>query len=767
MRSVSAQDVPLLGDAPLADVIAAMTTEEKARLLVGMGMDADLPGVPGMAPEDAAIPERVPGAAGRTHAVERLGIPSLTLADGPAGVRIAPTRPGDDRTYHATAFPVATLLASSWDLPLVREVGAAFGREARAYGVDVLLAPGMNLHRNPLGGRNFEYYAEDPLLSGRMAAAFVAGVQSEGVGAAVKHFAANNQEFNRMKLNTVVSRRALRELYLRGFEIAVREGAPWTVMSAYNLLNGVHTSESEALLTTILRDEWGFDGFVMTDWFAGSDPVAQVRAGNDVLMPGNPGQTRALVDAVEAGTLSAAALDTAVARVLRVATRTLTFAGHAYDDAPDLAAGARLARRAAAEGMVLLENDGDALPLARGAQLALFGNASYELIVGGTGSGDVNEAYAVPLDAGLADAGYAVDEVLRASYRAYLDAEAAKRPPAPNPLFPSPPIPERAVAADRVADAARTADAAVVVLGRNSGEFADRDRDDFVLSDVERTLLRDVSVAFRAAGRPVVVVLNVAGVVEVADWRDAADAILVAWQPGQEGGHAMADVLSGAVNPSGKLPMTFPVTYADVPSAETFPGRVLPARAGDGGADAFGVPSEVVYDEGLYVGYRYYDAFDVAPAYPFGYGLSYTDFAVEGLTLSADTFGDDLTATVEVTNTGDVAGREVVQLYLAAPEGRLATPAQELRAFAKTDRLAPGASQTLRLTLDARDLASYDPDRAAWVAAAGRYVVRVGTSSRDVRQQAAFTLPRERVVARTHDVLAPAAPVDERAPDRR
>ena len=761
--SAAAQDVPRLGESPVEDVIEAMTVEEKARLLVGMGFAANVPGMPPMDPEDAKIPEKVPGAAGRTHGVVRLGIPILTLSDGPAGVRIQPVREGDGQTYYATAFPVATLLAASWDTALVRSIGAAFGREAREYGVDILLAPGMNIHRNPLGGRNFEYYSEDPLLSGSMAAAFVNGVEAEGVGASVKHFAANNQEFNRMQLNTHVGQRALREIYLRGFEIAVARAQPWTVMSAYNRINGVYASESPELLTTILRDEWGFDGFVMTDWFGGSDAVAQMKAGNDVIMPGNPEHTRAIVAAVEGGVLSEAELDRNVARVLRVVLKSPTFRQHPYSNAPDLEQDAQLARRAAAEGMVLLKNEGRALPLAPALRVALFGNAGYALIVGGTGSGDVYEAYSVSPAEGLAQAGYTLDAALRDRYARHLADEQAKRPEQPMPFFLPPPIPELVVGDDDVARLSREADVAVVTIGRNSGEFADRVVEgDLYLTEEEQSLIARVSEAFHAAGKQVVVVMNVAGVTEVASWRDRADAILLAWQPGQEGGNAVVDVLSGRVNPSGRLPMTFPVAYTDVPSAGNFPGKELPEQAGEPARGIFGKPSEVTYDEGIYVGYRYYDTFGVEPAYAFGHGLSYTTFAYDRLALSAPAFGEAITAAVTVTNTGEVAGREVVQLYLSAPAGSLDKPERELRAFAKTGVLQPGQSETFTFTLGPRDLASFDPERSAWVAAGGTYTVRVGPSSRDVRREATFELAEERVVGTVNAVLAPQVQIDER-----
>jgi beta-glucosidase len=765
--------LPRLGKNSVKEVVAAMTLEEKASLLVGMGINIDIPGVSTMAPEDRAIPEKVPGAAGRTRPIPRLGIPSLTLSDGPAGVRIDPKRKGDEsRTYYATAFPVATLLASSWDADLVHRVGAAFGEETRDYGVDILLAPGMNLHRNPLGGRNFEYYSEDPLVTGKMAAAFVRGVQSQGVGTSVKHFAANNQEFNRMQSDSVVSERALREIYLKGFEIAVKESQPWTVMSSYNLINGTYTSQSPELLDTVLRDEWGFKGFVMTDWVAGNNVAEQLKAGNDVIMPGSPARTKAILDAVRAGELRQQQLDENVERVLNVILQSPTFKGHRHSNQPDLKTHAQVAREAAAEGMVLLRNEGAALPLSSPRKVALYGIASYDLVSGGTGSGDVNEAYTVSLDKGMADSGYSVEPSLRESYTQYITDQKAKRPKPQFILETPTPIREMPLEAAGVEQKAGETDAAIITIGRNAGEGGDRKVEgDFTLTDAEQAMIKTVSDAFRVNGKKVVVVLNVGGPVEVASWRERADAILLTWQPGQEGGNAIADVLSGKVNPSGKLATTFPVRYEDVPSARTFPGRELPDRAPlmqfpiPALAALAGKPAEAVYEEGIYVGYRYYDTFNVRPAYAFGHGLSYTNFTYGDLKLSSKRFGGKLTATVRITNTGKVAGKEVVQVYVGAPAGRLDKPKSELRAFAKTRLLRPAESETLTFELGASDLASFDPARSSWLADAGNYTVKVGASSADIRRTATFGLAKEIVVSKANRVLVPRVAIREIRPD--
>lgn len=763
-------------------VLAAMTLEEKAYYVTGTGMKlpgeedaADGTTTPG-APAVGETKRLVPGAAGTTYEIPRLGIPPMVMADGPAGLRISPTRENDRATYYCTAFPVATLLASTWDTDLVYAVGEAMGEEVLEYGTDILLGPAMNIHRNPLCGRNFEYYSEDPRVTGKMAASMIRGVQSKGVGTSVKHFAANNTETNRNALDTVVSERALREIYLEGFRIAVEEAQPWSVMSSYNLINGVYASESHDLLTKILRSDWGFRGFVMTDWFGGADAAAQMKAGNDLLMPGTRGQAESILKAVREGRLDEKFLDRNIERILSVASRTPRARGYRFTNRPDLKAHAALSRRAAAEGMVLLKNSGSALPLTAAApRLAVFGNASYETITGGTGSGDVNEAYSVSLADGLKGAGFSVDERLQNAYAAYIRSAKEKRP-APKTFMPPEPIAEMAADPSLISAAASAADAALITIGRNSGEFFDRKVEgDFNLTSAEKDLLRSVTRTFHAKGKKVIVVLNVGGVIETASWRSMPDAILLAWQPGQEAGNAIADVIRGEVNPSGRLASTFPVRYEDVPSAKNFPGVVLDTGQAQAEADekdglsAFRKPrpSRIVYEEGIYVGYRYYETFGIPPAYEFGFGLSYTDFEYSGLKLSSGKLGDKLTATVEVRNAGKRPGREVVQLYISAPAGRLDKPALELKGFAKTRLLQPGESQTVSFELMPRDLASFDPASSSWIAEAGKYAIKIGASSRDIRQTAVFILDQERTVKQESVALIPKSPIQEFKPPRR
>ena len=796
--SLMAQNAPKLTKSNIKQVISAMTLEEKAKLVVGTGMNFQMP-PPGNGdrPDSTRRQNRpggqnppggqdrqggptigstevlVNGAAGTTFGIPRLGITRAVLSDGPAGLRISPTRPDDDNTYYCTAFPVGTLLASTWNTELVNQVGQSMGNEMLAYGIDVILGPGMNIQRNPLCGRNFEYYSEDPYVSGKMAAAMVNGVQSNGVGTSIKHFVANNAETNRNTLNVIVSERALREIYLEGPRIAVEEAQPWTVMSSYNKVNGTYTSESHDLLTNILRNDWGFKGYVMTDWFGGSDPVAQMKAGNDILMPGNPSQTEAIIKAVEAGELDEKVLDQNVERILNIIVKGPRFKGVQFTNKPDLKAHALVTRQSATEGMVLLKNDSAALPFSEETKkLAVFGNTSYDIITGGTGSGDVNEAYSVSLVEGLQNAGYSINENLMTAYQAYTDAVKEGRPRRRGfmSMFGGgAPIPEFTVNESLASSMAEVSDAALVTIGRNSGEGRDRSsgEGDFKLTASEVELINNVSAAFHAKGKRTVVILNVGGVIETASWKSIPDAILLAWQGGQETGNSIADILSGKANPSGKLAVTFPQKYEDVPSSATFPGKELPSDTPEEGSRRGfmrGAPAEDVYTDGIYVGYRYYETFGVRPSYEFGYGLSYTTFNYSNLEFSASKFRNMITVTVDIKNTGNVAGKEVVELYLSAPAKKLDKPSEELKGFAKTRLLQPGESQTLTFELDKRSLASFDPSASAWIADAGSYSVKIGASSKDIRQTGTFELARDLTVKKESRSLIPNRGIDEIKP---
>ena len=748
------------------ELVGKMTLEEKVTLLSGIGMHMS-----GLNSADGPVVgqtmDKVPGAAGGTRSIPRLGLPNTIVADGPAGLRILPRRDKDTNTYYATAFPVGTLLASTWDTALVEEVGRAMGNELKEYGVDVLLGPGMNIHRNPLGGRNFEYYSEDPIIAGNIAAAMVKGIESNGVGTSIKHFAANNQETNRNLVNTIVSERALREIYLKGFEITVKKSQPWTVMSSYNKINGIYTSQSHDLLTTILREEWGFKGLVMTDWFGGKDPVAQMKAGNDLLMPGTPEQTKAILEAVKNGTLEEKVVNENATRVVTYILGSPAYKKFAFNNKPDLKAHARIARTAAAEGMILLKNDTQTLPFGKNIKrIAAFGNTSYDYISGGTGSGDVNEAYTVSLVEGLSNAGYTIEEDVKNAYSTYVADEKIKHPKKSffeEFLHPTPAIAEMAVTNGLFNKKADEADIALITIGRNAGEGSDRKiENDYYLNDMEKQLIKTVSAAFHAKAKKVIVILNVGGVVDVNAWVNDADAILLAWQGGQESGNAVADVLSGSINPSGKLTSSFPAAYADIPSAKSFPGKNLSTEPVKGhGGMVLGYDSEVTYEEGIYVGYRYYNTFHVKTAYPFGYGLSYTQFTYDKLALSNTVFNKPITATVTVTNAGKIAGKEVVQLYISAPTNHLNKPEEELKGFAKTALLQPGQSEQVSFIIQAKDLSSFYTNKSSWIADAGTYTVKIGASSSDFRQTATFKLATETVTEKCHKVLVPQSPITE------
>jgi beta-glucosidase len=731
------QGEPQLGKASLDEVIGAMTIEEKAHLVIGTGMA-------GFSSDSAVVGETkkvVPGAAGTTFPIDRLGIPSVVLADGPAGLRINPTREDDTTTYYCTHFPIGTLLASTWNQELVEHVGKAIGNEVLEYGVDVLLAPALNIHRNPLCGRNFEYYSEDPVVSGKIASAYIRGVQSNGVGTSIKHYAVNNQESNRMAMDARVSPRALREIYLKGFEMTVKESAPWTVMSSYNYLNGTYTSESKELLTVLLRDEWGFEGMVMTDWFGGKDALAQMEAGNDMLQPGTDKQFEAIVQGVTEGRLSEAVLDRNVKRILEMILLTPRFKGYPFSNQPDLEAHAAVTRQSATEGMVLLKNDNHALPFAADLKkVALFGCTSYDFIAGGTGSGNVNRAYTVSLLDGLKNAGYQLNHELKSLYEQHIAEENERnKPDESNQMamfLPMPRPTELLPSAQMLQQQVDDSDIALITLGRSSGEFMDRTLADFHLNDKERALVQSVCQAFQASGKKVVVVLNIGGVIETASWKALPDAILCAWQAGQEGGNSVADVLSGKSSPSGKLTMTFPVAFEDHASSANFPtdGTMASMNFTDHGEKKDEVRNwdYTNYEEDIYVGYRYFDSFGKQVSYPFGYGLSYTTFDYRNPDIQAD--NGLYTISVDVKNTGEVAAKEVVQLYVTAPDAaNVNKPEKELKAFAKTKALNPGETTTVVLNVKAADLASFDESASSWKVDAGNYQFLVGASSRDIK----------------------------------
>ena len=725
MQQTDAQSLKL-NPTNVDEIVSALTLEEKINLIVGGHDDENQPQGETMIGKHDAI---VYGAAGVTNEVSRFGISSVVYFDGPAGVRIGPKRPGDDvHTYYATAFPIATLLASTWNTELIYQTTQAMGNEVLEYGGDVLLAPGTNIHRHPLCGRNFEYFSEDPLLSGKMSAAYVNGIQSQGVGTSIKHFMANNQETLRMYNDARVSDRALREIYLKPFEIALVESDPWTFMSSYNRLNGEYVQESGRVLTSILRDEWGYEGIVVTDWTGTRNTCQQIIAGNDNLQPGTSQQVKDLLEGVREGRISMEVIDKAVSRMLKFIMKTPRFKGYRYSDAPALQAHAEIVRQVGSEGMVLLKNNGNTLPLTEKKALSLFGITSYNMIAGGTGSGFVNKAYMSQLSDALESQGYTLTADLKqlyTDYKAYATSECIAKY-GTEWWWRQPLLGEVAVSRKIIDQQADKADAAILTLGRTAGEAADRKiEDDFNLTALERRLLTDICDAFHLKGKPVIVVLNTSGVVETASWKSLPDAILLAWQPGQEAGNSVADILSGNVCPSGKLPVTFPNNCTDHLSSRNFylegGNEKMPIQ----GWAPRSTLEYTDYAEGIYVGYRYFQTKQQPVSYPFGYGLSYTSFGCSNAKVKSTQ--DGFQVSVIVKNTGQVAGKEVVQLYVSAPEGPMDKPESELKAFAKTRTLQPGESQELTLTVNNRSLASYDETTGQWVTEKGNYELRLST----------------------------------------
>lgn len=756
--TMTAQTAPQLNANNIEEVIKAMTLEEKAQLLVGGGND----GFVGSGAMLGHQKKFVPGAAGTTVAIPRLGIPATVQCDGPAGVHIDAHREGDSRNYYATGFPVGTCLASTWNTDLVRKVGEAIGNETLEYGCDVVLGPGMNLHRNPLCGRNFEYYSEDPVVTGLMGTAFVLGVQSQGVGVSAKHFAVNSQESDRTRVDERLSQRALRELYLKGFEMMVRKSNPWTIMSAYNKINGIYAQGNKDLLTNILRNDWGYKGIVETDWIGKREdlPVEQeVAAGNDLMMPGYPAQVKDIVNAVKSGKLDINDVDRNVRRMLEYIVKTPRFKGYKYSGEPDLKAHAAITRQSSTEGMVLLKNNA-ALPIRGLKTVALFGVNSYDFMSGGLGSGAVNVGYSVDMVTGLKNIGVATTPQLTEIYQNYVKYAKAKLKADKNPMMwflnqGQPKLDEIDITERCVANEEPKADAAIITIGRQAGEGMDRQiNGEFNLSKTEQDMIFRVSDAFHAKGKKVIVIINSGSVMETASWRDRVDAILVAWQPGIEGGNSVADILTGKVNPSGKLTMTWPIAATDHPSTANFAKEydmyTYKNMEGWGKGNIPGVDFSN-HEEDIYVGYRYFDTFKKNVAYPFGFGLSYTTFEMGKPSVKAN--GKNIEVSVTVKNTGKVAGKQVAQIYVTAPKGAYEKPAKELKTFGKTRELKPGESQTLKMTLEKRDLASFDEANSQWKVDAGNYLFQVGTDVESIKGTA--TLKVAEYTEKTSSACAP------------
>jgi len=656
-------------------IIEQMTLEEKAALCTG-------------------------ASAWTTTPVERLGVPELFVADGPHGVRRVPDiHAVAAQSLPATCFPTASLLASTWDEALLHTMGQALAEEATALGVNLLLGPGVNMKRTPLCGRNFEYFSEDPYQAGELGAALVEGIQSKGVGTSLKHFAANNQETERFRIDAIIDERTLRELYLPAFERVVKRAKPWSVMCAYNKINGSYCSEHHTLLTAILKEEWGYGGLVVSDWGAVHDRVKALQGGLDLEMPGpKPRRTAAVVEAVRAGTLDAAVLDEAVRRILKIVYQAAeTPMGGSFDAAAHHA----LARTVAAEGMVLLKNDG-VLPLRSVRRIAVIGRAAKEPHFQGGGSSHINPTQVdSPFEALQELAGAA-----RITYSEGYPADDSVQ----QPLI------------DAAVAAAQAAEVALLYIALPTyKESEGYDRADIDLTAQQIALIQAVS----AAQPRCVVILNNGSAVAMDAWIDGVAAVLEAWMMGQAGGGAIADLLFGVVNPSGKLAESFPRKLADTPAYINFPG--------DAG--------QVHYGEGLFIGYRYYDARQMPVLFPFGHGLSYTTFAYSNAAVSATAFRDvdGVTVSVDVTNTGDVAGKEIVQLYVHDCQAKLVRPVKELKGFAKVE-LEPGETKRVEIDLDFRAFTYYHPGYSQWITEDGAFDLLIGASAADIRATVTVTL---------------------------
>jgi beta-glucosidase len=652
----------------ITSLIKQMTLEEKAALCTGASPWTTTP-------------------------AEHLGIPEMTVTDGPHGVRrVENVQTFITKSIPATCFPTAACMASTWDVDLIHKLGEAIAEECIALKVDVILGPGVNIKRTPLCGRNFEYYSEDPYLAGEMAVSFINGVQSKGVGTSLKHFAANNQEYQRSTISSELDERTLREIYLPAFEAAVKKAKPWTVMCSYNKLNGTYAAENRRLLTEILKEDWGFEGFVVSDWGAVHDRVEALQAGLDLEMPGpRERRVQAVIDAARTGKLDESVLDEAVRRILDIVFK----AAETEKGGPiDVNGHHALARRVAGEGMVLLKNNG-ILPLIDHKQIAVIGRSAKEAYYQGGGSSHINPT--------RLDNPFEELQILTGNAElSYADG------------YPDDESFEQALI-DEACEIARSAEVALLYICLPATKESEGyDRPDLDLTSHQVALIKAVT----AVQPNTVVILNNGAPVVMSEWIDGTAAVLEAWMMGQAGGGAIADVLFGKVNPSGKLAETFPLELIDTPAYITYPG--------ENGA--------VRYGEGIFIGYRYYDAKQVPTLFPFGHGLSYTTFDYQNSKVSSQTFRDvdGLTVSVDVTNTGNLAGKEVVQVYVHDQESRLSRPPKELKGFAKID-LQPGETRTVTVSLDFRAFAYYHPAYKQWITEDGEFDILIGASSADIR----------------------------------
>lgn len=624
----------------------------------------------------------------KTRGMPEHGIPQIWLSDGPHGLRKQAGESdhlGLNPSVPATCFPTASAVANSWDAALGEEIGAALGEEAAAQEVSVVLGPGLNMKRNPLCGRSFEYFSEDPYLAGKLAAGYIRGIQSKGVAACPKHFAVNSQETRRMASDSIVDERTLREIYLTGFEIAVKEGHPRSIMSSYNLVNGTYANENKHLLREILRGEWGFDGAVITDWGGSNDHALGVKNGSTLEMPAPGGDSvRELLAAVESGKISESDIDARLSELLPLVFDTKA----ALDAAPrefDAAAHHALARRAAEESLVLLKNEGALLPLAAGSKVAVIGDFAKNPRYQGAGSSMVNSTQVDVLLDKLIDS-----ELNVIGYQQGFDRHGK---------------PDAALQKS-ACELAAQADTVILCMGLDEiAESEGLDRSNLRLAQNQVDLLQAV-----AAVNPKIVVVLYSGSVVETPWLDNCQALLYAALGGQAGAGAVADALTGKVNPCGKLAETWPLAYADVPSAADFATR----------------RKTVEYREGLYIGYRYFTTAEKAVRFPFGYGMSYTTFAYSDM--AADEQGVSLT----VTNTGSVAGTEIVQLYVAKKSSELFRPVRELKGFARVT-LAPGEKQRITITLDDKAFRFWNVKANRWEIEGGEYELLVGASVEDIR----------------------------------